>query len=403
MTKTMLTEKSTPTFVAGGTVSFPRSGGFSDHHNSYNVSSGIQQQVHGLDSSDPTYSSFEEAEAAFLKLLRRVGVQADWTWERTMKAIIKDPQYRSLKDPKERKVAFEKLIIEMRDQEKEREKARITKLRHDFTTMLKRHAEIKHYSRWKTVRPIVQGETIFRSTSNDDERKQLFAEYVSELRKSHAEHESNMRKLALEELSILLNSLDLDAYTRWSEAQTLIHNNEQFQQDEKFRTLSKLDVLTVYESHIKGLERSSNEKKQTLKAQRLRRERRNRDGFVALLKELRKAGKLKAGTKWSQLYPLLENDDRYLAILGQTGSTPLELFWDLLEEEERTLRTLRNDVLDVLDVSNWEPLILMHPTNMLSFNRISDSRSHQRQSLTSFYRLLSQIVERLSWTVMTLL
>jgi pre-mRNA-processing factor 40 len=37
-------------------------------------------------------------------------------------------------------------------------------------------------------------------------------------------------------------------------------------------------------------------------------------------------------------------------MLGQAGSTPLDLFWDVVEEEERALRSTRNDVLDVLDV-----------------------------------------------------
>jgi len=39
-------------------------------------------------------------------------------------------------------------------------------------------------------------------------------------------------------------------------------------------------------------------------------------------------------------------------MLGQPGSTPLDLFWDMVEEEERGLRSTRNDVSDVLDVSS---------------------------------------------------
>jgi pre-mRNA-processing factor 40 len=35
---------------------------------------------------------------------------------------------------------------------------------------------------------------------------------------------------------------------------------------------------------------------------------------------------------------------------GQPGSTAMELFWDVVEEEERALRSTRNDVLDVIDV-----------------------------------------------------
>ncbi len=41
----------------------------------------------------------------------------------------------------------------------------------------------------------------------------------------------------------------------------------------------------------------------------------------------------------------------YKAMAGQNGSTPMELFWDVVEEEERDLRGTRNEVLDVIEVS----------------------------------------------------
>lgn len=101
------------------------------------------------DRNEPHYSSYDEAESAFLKLLRRSNVGPDWSWEKTMRAIIKEPQYRALKDPKDRKAAFEKYIVELKQQEQEKAKDRIAKLRHDFSVMLKSHPDIKHYTRWK--------------------------------------------------------------------------------------------------------------------------------------------------------------------------------------------------------------------------------------------------------------
>jgi pre-mRNA-processing factor 40 len=105
------------------------------------------------DRNEPQYSSFDEAESAFVKLLRRNNVGADWNWERTMRTIIKEPQYRALKDPKDRKAAFEKYIVELKQQEQEKAKDRIAKLRQDFSVMLKSHPEIKYYTRWKYVYP----------------------------------------------------------------------------------------------------------------------------------------------------------------------------------------------------------------------------------------------------------
>lgn len=303
--------------------------------------------------TDPEYSTFEEAEAAFLKLLRRAGVQPEWTWEQAMRSIIKDPQYRAIKDPKDRKAAFEKYAVEVRLQEKDRAKERLAKLRSDFGTMLRSHPEIKHYTRWKTARLIIEGETIFRSTNDENERRQLFEEYVTDLKKAHGEREVVMRKAAMDELVGILNSLNLEPYTRWSEAHGLIQSNERFQGDEKFKSLSKSDILTAFENHIKSLERTFNDARQKQKQSKARRERQNRDRFIELLRKLREDGKIKAGTKWKDVHPLIEDDSRYTAMLGQEGSTALDLFWDIIEEEERQLRGRRNEVLDVLDV--WIP------------------------------------------------
>lgn len=300
---------------------------------------------------EPEYGSVEEAEGAFMKMLKRHNVQADWTWEQTMRETIKDPQYRSLKDPRDRKSAFEKYAVELRVQEKDRAKERFAKLRADFNTMLQRHPEIKHYSRWKTIRPIIEGETTFRATDDEGERRHLFEDYVIELKKAHVDQQAATRKAAMDELVTILGGLDLEPYTRWSEAQAVIQSNHKVQGDVKFKSLTKSDILTAFENHIKTLERTFNDARQQQKAVRMRKERHAREQFSELLKELKSQGKIKAGTKWSHICPLIQDEPRYQAILGQPGSTPLDMFWDMVEEEERMLRGPRNDVLDVLDVS----------------------------------------------------
>lgn len=325
-------------------------------------------------SIEPEYATPEEAHAAFTKLLRRSGVQPDWTWDQAMRATIKDPQYRSIKDPKDRKDAFEQYCHDMIIQDKEKAKERLGKLRADFATMLKSHPEIKHYTRWKTARPIIERETIFRSTNNEDERRQLFEDYIAELKKTHVETQANLRKSAMDGLIELLPKLELEPYTRWSEAQNILKATAPFQNEEKYKTLTSFDILTAFQNHIKALERSFNETRQRQKNKKLRIERKNRDGFVDLLQDLRKAGTIKAGTKWKQILPLIENDERFKAICGQGGSTPLDLFWDVVEEEERALRGTRNDILDVMDVSHVLTLTLANSIMDTNLPHIQDNR-----------------------------
>ena len=335
----------------------------------------------------PDYSSFEEAEAAFMKLLKRSNVHPDWSWEQTMRATITDPQYRALKDPKDRKAAFEKYTVEVREQEKEKAKERLAKLRTDFASMLRTHPEIKHYSRWKTIRPIIGAETVFRSTDNEEERKQFFAEYIVELKKQNAEQEAEHRRSAINDLAGVLRALDLEPYTRWSQAQEMIQSSERMQNDPRFKLLSKSDILNAFENHIKALERSFNDTRQQQKQHKNRGERQNRDAFVELLKEQRSQGLIKAGTKWSSLLPQVEEDPRYVGMLGQSGSTPLDLFWDMLEEEERALRGRRNDVYDVLEVGDSLSVI----GKVLIRIRTSAMRLQAQQNLMSSSMLCSLI------------
>ena len=59
--------------------------------------------------------------------------------------------------------------------------------------------------------------------------------------------------------------------------------------------------------------------------------------FQALLQELVDQGNIKPGTKWKTVYPLFKDDERYTNILGNPGSGPLELFWDIVDAMDQKL------------------------------------------------------------------
>lgn len=349
-----------------------------------------------IKSDEPQYNSREEGEAAFLKLLKKAGVQSDWTWEQTMRATIKDPQYRSIQHPSDRKAAFEKYVIQQKENEREEEEKRLSDLRARFGKMLRSHEEIKHYTRWKTAKPILEHEAIFRSAKNDDERRLFFEEYLVELKKTHVEQQAQIKKSAMDELQAILKGLDLEPYTRWAEAHPRIESSERFASDDKFKTLSKSDVLTAFENHIKSLERHFNDERQREKASKARKERQNRDAFISLLRQLKTQGKIKAGTQWMKIHPEIENDPRYTNMLGQAGSSPLELFWDVIEEEERALRGYRNEVYDVLEDKRYE---VTPKTSFEEFREIVVSDRRTRDFATDtleliFQRLLEKVKKR---------
>jgi pre-mRNA-processing factor 40 len=299
------------------------------------------------------FSTPQDAEAAFMKVLKQMKVQPDWSWQQAVRAGIKDANWRAIPEPEKREEAFKKYCEDMRAQEKNKELERQAKLRSDFTAMLRSHPEIKHYTRWKTALPIIDEETIFRSAKDDSERRALFEEYIVSLKKANEELEAEQRRSALDEVLGLLQGLDLEPFTRWHTAEEKLEENDEFK-SEKFQTLSKMDVLNQFEKHVRQLQREHNNRVQADRAKKHRVERKNRDAFMSLLNELQESGKLKAGTKWKDIHGDIKDDGRYLAMLGQGGSNPLDLFWDTLEEEEGKFRTLRRHALDVLEVSCFE-------------------------------------------------
>lgn len=57
------------------------------------------------------FTTFEEGEKAFFHLLRKAGVDADWSWDQTMRAIITDPLYKALNTLAEKKAAWQKVSL----------------------------------------------------------------------------------------------------------------------------------------------------------------------------------------------------------------------------------------------------------------------------------------------------
>lgn len=311
---------------------------------------GDRPSMNFVPSNELQFNNPEEAEAAFMKVLKQLKVQPDWEWSQAVRAGIKDPNWRAISEPERREEAFRKYCDDLRAQEKHKEEDRQAKLRTDFMAMLKSHPEIKHYTRWRTALPILEDETIFRSAKDDSERRQLFEEYILKLRRDHAAEEVETKKTALDDLMALLTDLNLEPFTRWQAAEDKLEEMEIFESD-KFRPLHRLDFLNSFEKHIRQLQREHNDRVQAERREKHRIERKNRDAFKELLTELKDNGRLTAGTKWKDVHDIIQDDPRYVAMLGQSGSSPLDLFWDALEIEEQKFRTQRRQALVVLDVS----------------------------------------------------
>lgn len=267
-----------------------------------------------------------------------------------MRAVVTNPLYRALKTTAERKTAFQEYVDERRIQEKEDEKARQKKLRHDLQELLANSDKVTHTSRYTTVSRLFAEEPAFKAIEDDRLRYSIFDSHLSELIRKEKDEARLKRKTGMTAFLSLLQSLkDITFMTRWAEAKDLLQENAEYKTD-SIQVLGKIDQLSVYEDHIKHLEKEYDAHRSRDRTLRKRAERKRREAFKELLAELRSKGQLNAKTCWMQIHPLIKDDSRYQTVLGQPGSTPMELFWDLIEDLDERLYQDRKLVQDVLKV-----------------------------------------------------
>ncbi|RHZ64097.1 hypothetical protein Glove_326g109 [Diversispora epigaea] len=295
----------------------------------------------------------EDAEAAFKKLLKDSGVKPDWSWEQTMRAIIANPMYRALKTLAERKQAFHDYVDELRKKEEEEKRAKAIKIRQDFISLLESCPEINSSTRYRKMCDLLGEKPEFLAVDEDRLREDIFSEYVYDLRKQEKEVQRAIRKENMEKFSNLVRSLpSITESTRWVDAQNIYMNTPEYEQDKTLQEMDMLDFLAVYEEHIRSLERETTEKKKRDIDTQTRQQRKNRDSYRALMEELRQKNVVTAKSKWKEIYPIIHNDERYQNMLGQPGSNPLELFWDVVEELDEILYQKRKVVTEFMKTND---------------------------------------------------
>lgn len=295
------------------------------------------------------YSTDAEKVAAFNDLLRERGVDETWTFAKAMKSFIEEPRYWAIQQSILRKQAFDEYLV---DSQRERDEQKRQEKKDNMDRMvsaLKTFPEIVYYTKWRTVKNKLDNDPVFQAAEIKD-RYAAFLKYVGQLRADHYERLEKEREVAMNLLEERFGELGVSINSRWLDALAQIKSDLN---DDKFKNLDKVDVLGAYSTYIKHVERSFNEERQKVKKIQRRKERKIRQAFVELIEDLRSQGKIKAGTKWTDVLSLFEEDPRYLDICGQPGSSPLELFWDITEEEERKLKLQRELVLDVITLKRF--------------------------------------------------
>ena len=106
--------------------------------------------------------------------------------------------------------------------------------------------------------------------------------------------------------------------TTWSEFIKLLEHDKTFQRDDELQIMDQLDMLSVFSGHIRFLEDRQEETRDRKKLKLRRGQRKNRDTFQTFLEELHDYGTLTSLSLWSELFPFISKDERYVILTELT-------------------------------------------------------------------------------------
>lgn len=287
----------------------------------------------------------EAAESAFIQLLIDTGVDVDWTWETTMRTIITNPLYKALKTISERKAAFNKHIDSLRRKRAAESAARLEQLKPAFKQLVLGDKRLKSYSSYATAKKFLGETAVWKQTKSDDEARGIYDAVMKEIKQAEKEEEQRVRKRNMEMLMALLKTFEADVFTRWRDAHRTILESQEYQEDPHLGSMDVSDMLVVFEDLMKGIEKEADLTKRNEVERKKRKERQNRDAFKALLRKLESEGHIKARSTWGEVFPLIKDNGDFLRAVGQPGSTPLDLFFDFVDDLDQKLEQQTADAL----------------------------------------------------------
>ncbi|KAL4222390.1 PRP40 pre-mRNA processing factor 40 [Mactra antiquata] len=290
----------------------------------------------------------KEAMDAFKTLLKEKKVPSNATWENAMKLIVNDPRYGALKHLNERKQAFNEYKTQRVKEEKEEARLRAKQAKEDLERFLLTHDKMTSSVKYWKADSLFSDYDEWQAV-NDRDRRELFDDVVHMLEKREKEDAKTLRKRNIKVFNEILDNMpNLTHNTTWSEAQQMLLDNPRFTEDPDLQNMDKEDALVCFEDHIRMLEQENDDEKERERRRVKRQQRKNREGFLVLLDELHEQGRLNSMSLWMDLFLIVSSDPRFQHMLGQPGSTPLDLFKFYVEDLKARFHDEKKIVKEIL-------------------------------------------------------
>lgn len=139
-------------------------------------------------------------------------------------------------------------------------------------------------------------------------------------------------------LMSLLLTFEADVFTRWKDAHRTVIESTEWETDAHLSTMDLSDMLIVFDEHMKSLEKEKGDAAKEAEKNRRRAERKRREAFKLRLQGLIRNGTLTARTPWPVIYDVVKTDEGFTDLIGQPGSSPLDMYFDAIEELDDKLK-----------------------------------------------------------------
>eukprot|EP00002_Diphylleia_rotans_P007137 TRINITY_DN1661_c0_g1_i5.p1 TRINITY_DN1661_c0_g1~~TRINITY_DN1661_c0_g1_i5.p1 ORF type:complete len:670 (+),score=161.36 TRINITY_DN1661_c0_g1_i5:56-2065(+) len=351
------------------------------------------------------FATKEEKVEAFKSLLLESDIKSDWNWEMAVRVLMSDSRYELLKTG-EKKQLFNEHVAHLKNKEKEVKREKEKKAKDDFVALLASKPEIVVGLPYRKAIMFLDTDTRFHGIISEREREETYMDYLVDLERKQKEAQRNERAENRRNFRLMLEETEsITARTTWRKAQELL------QQDRRFKKVQdSIERLVIFEEYVRGLERVEEAEKAQVREEQRRTERHNREEFRAYIQRLILEGKMDITTRWRGFVAVAKDAPEFMNMIGQTGTTPKEIFFDSLfeledeyEEQKKVLKDLVKDVgLKITPTTTADELLVFfakyertHPfpkANIAAYIQelLEKAASKQKKLEKRYFRLLKK-------------
>lgn len=303
---------------------------------------------------ETSYSSKDEAIAAFKGLLLAKGIAPSQKWNEVSKYCSTDARWEpfgEILSVGERRQALAEYQTKRANELKNQERQEKIRSKEAFGQLLTEVLPtVSGFSAWSSrfgdVRAALAKDDRFHAVTDEDTRESLYLEFCEELRKREERKKRNKKRDAQEAYSAFLNEKEeagkLTFASTWESF--LLSLSDEEKDDPRFCTshnLTESDRQLYFADFVIELQAAEDDKRRRIRDARRRAEKAQREAYRDVLKRFARDGTIRPYTRWRNIEEFVMADPAFTPVLAQDREAPREMFeefideWDDLYRQER--------------------------------------------------------------------